>query len=77
MTDGYCALAISICMGVLPELAWARLAGGTVKGSEFAADIACMREAGLFWSDIGEMIGTGSSGAYRVGKMGGVKRGSV
>ena len=69
MTDGYCALAISICMGVLPELAWARLGGGTIKGVEFIDDIQPMRDAGLYWSEIGELIGVGGTGAYRVGKM--------
>lgn len=65
MKTNYYALAVSICRGWVPELAFAQMLNQKFRASDYADDMKELKDTGLYWKDIGELFGVTDSAAYR------------
>ena len=65
MKTNYYALAVSICRGWVPELAFAKMYNQSFKAVDYADDMKALKQEGLYWKDIGELFGVTDSAAYR------------
>ena len=65
MKTNYYALAVSICRGWVPELAFAKMLNQKFRASDYADDMKELKDTGLYWKDIGELFGVTDSAAYR------------
>ena len=65
MKTNYYALAVSICRGQVPELAFAKMLNQKFKAVDYADDMKALKQEGLYWKDIGELFGVTDSAAYR------------
>lgn len=65
MKTNYYALAVSICRGWVPELAFAKMLDQKFKAVDYADDMKALKDTGLYWKDIGELFGVTDSAAYR------------
>lgn len=63
--ENYYALAVSICRGWVPELAFAKMLDQKFKAVDYADDMKALKQEGLYWKDIGELFGVTDSAAYR------------